>query len=232
MARLTRLNIPGQMHLVQQKASMSQGWKWTDEDSDVLAALLQDHCSRYQVLLHGYGVTQEAFTLLVTPQAERSLPQAMQAIARDFVRHINRNAGRSGTIWEGRYRSAVLDTVWVLDALALLSKSVAADEGSSTINKSSSYYAYAGHEPLPAYLSIPAAYWGLANTPFEREARFRAHVEALKTENLRLLEDSIRGGWALGERAFIASLQGMTERRLQPKSPGRPAKNPVTTVPI
>ena len=48
--------------------------------------------------------------LLVTPRHEDSLPRTMQALGRRYVRYVNTANGRIGTLWEGRYRAAPIDS--------------------------------------------------------------------------------------------------------------------------
>jgi putative transposase len=48
--------------------------------------------------------------LLVTPAAEDALPELMQSIGRRYVRHVNDTYGRTGTLWEGRYKACLVQT--------------------------------------------------------------------------------------------------------------------------
>ena len=50
------------------------------------------------------------FHLLATPSTADGLPQWMQAVGRRYVRYFNDRHGRSGTLWEGRYRSTLIQT--------------------------------------------------------------------------------------------------------------------------
>ncbi len=59
--------------------------------------------------------------LLLTPQTAQSLPQFMQSVGRTYVRTFNNRHGRSGTLWEGRYRATVLEAqAWLLPAMVVL----------------------------------------------------------------------------------------------------------------
>jgi putative transposase len=48
--------------------------------------------------------------LLLTPQKEGAMSTMMQAIGRSYVRLFNQLHGRTGTLWEGRYNSSVIDS--------------------------------------------------------------------------------------------------------------------------
>ena len=68
-------------------------------------------------------------------------------------------------------------------------------------------------------------YWGLGNTPFDREAAYKALFEqALTAEELHLVEDATLKGWVLGSEKFKASLAKSISRRVSPAKRGRPAK--------
>ena len=53
---------------------------------------------RYGAAVHAYVLMTNHVHLLVTPEAERSLPQLLQGMGRDYVQCINRQYGRTGTL--------------------------------------------------------------------------------------------------------------------------------------
>ena len=70
-------------------------------------------------------------------------------------------------------------------------------------------------------------FWALGNTPFEREAAYRALLSAgLSGRERDVLEQGVHKGWPLGSARFIDTLAGQTTRRLVPLKRGRPPKPP------
>jgi putative transposase len=147
----------------------------------------------------------------------------MQALGRVYVAGYNRRHGRSGTLWEGRFRAAVVEPgSTLLAAMRLIDALPAAEE--SRLHSSAAHRLGRQREPM---LTDPPEYWRLGNTPFEREAGWRTLlVQGLpKAEMARLRATALRGG-ALGSAAFVQALSLEIERPLQPQPRGRPRKTP------
>jgi putative transposase len=60
--------------------------------------------------IHAYVLMTNHVHLLVTPASEESLPRMVQSVGRRYVRYINDTYGRTGTLWEGRYKSCLVQT--------------------------------------------------------------------------------------------------------------------------
>ena len=79
------------------------------EDYQAFVDLLRQLAQTHLVAVHGFVLMPNHFHLLVTPQTEQGVPQLMQALGRSYVRYFNARHGRTGTLWEGRYRSTVVE---------------------------------------------------------------------------------------------------------------------------
>lgn len=229
MARLPRLSIPGALHHVVQKGNNREPIAHNDADRQTLLDTVFDHARRSAVDLHAYLLLDNQFHLLVTPPADNSLPLLMQGVGRQYVRGFNDRHQRSGTLWEGRYRSTVLQAeAHLLDAMVYLDLlpvqvGVAVQPAQYLW---SSYRHYTGVVPERRLVPHPV-YWGLGNTPFAREAAYAQRVQAgLSTAQTTAIESAVLHGWALGDDAFLAHLQQLTPRRLTRAKPGRPPRSP------
>lgn len=110
MARMPRLVIPGQpMHIVQ-RGNNRQATFFADEDYRYYLDALRIAIKEYPVKVHAYVLMTNHVHLVLTPEAEDALSRFMQSVGRRYVRYVNRVYKRSGTLWEGRYRSAVIDS--------------------------------------------------------------------------------------------------------------------------
>ena len=108
MARLPRLTLADLPHHVIQRGNNRQPIFVDRADHARLLALLADHAPRLGVALHAYVLMANHFHLLATPSTADGLPLLMQAVGRGYVRWFNDRHGRSGTLWEGRYRSTLI----------------------------------------------------------------------------------------------------------------------------
>jgi REP element-mobilizing transposase RayT len=110
MARLPRLTLPGYPHHVIQRGNNRQAIFASTADYQVLLDLLRDNAQKFGVAIHAYVLMSNHFHLLATPQTADGLPQMMQAVGRSYVRTFNNAQGRTGTLWEGRYRSTLIQS--------------------------------------------------------------------------------------------------------------------------
>src|SRR6478736_10131315 len=108
MARQPRLTVPGYAHHIIQRGNNRQAIFTTSADYELLLDLLHEHAARQQVALHAYVLMSNHFHLLATPETVEGIPQTMQAVGRRYVRHFNAKHGRTGTLWEGRYKSTLI----------------------------------------------------------------------------------------------------------------------------
>jgi putative transposase len=230
MARLPRLTIPGYPHLVLLTGHDARAVFDDDQDRDAWLAHLLRWLAPCRVRLHAYVLLPGQVRLLLTPEDPSGLPRLMQAVGRDYVRYFNRRHGRSGTLWEGRYRATVLQPDrYLLDCMALLDTApVTAGLAARALDYPwSSCAHYAGLRANPI-LTPPPAYWVLGDTPFAREAAYAVRIEAgVPKGQAEAIERAERGGWALGDAAFLTQLQRQAGRRVSPARAGRPRKQAV-----
>ncbi len=225
MARLPRLTLPGYPHHVIQRGNNRQAIFSTMADYQALLALLQEYATKFSVAIHAYVLMSNHFHLLVTPQTGDALPQMMQAVGRRYVRYFNARQKRSGTLWEGRYKSTLIQTErYLLACMAYIDLNPV--RGALVAQAAdypwSSYGHYAGLRSDPLITPHPLV-WELGNTPFAREASYAQLVQSgLNPVQQAALTTATLRGWALGEADFVADLQKRTQRRVARISAGRP----------
>lgn len=227
MARLGRLTLGGALHYVVQSGNNRQPVFADAEDYAAFLDALREAASRSGVAVHAYVLLDGRFELLLTPKDERGVPALMQALGRRYVRHFNDRHGRSGTLWEGRYRSALVEPEEFL--LACMAHLDLAPVRSGAVARAkdypwSSHAHYVGLRTDPAVTPQPLV-WRLGNTPFAREEAYGNLAAAgLDPGTQRQIEEALRGGWALGGARFIAEVEAATQRRSSPAKAGRPRK--------
>lgn len=225
MARLPRLTLPGYPHHIIQRGNNRQAIFATTADYQALLGLIDVHAKKFGVDVHAYVLMSNHFHLLATPQTDTGLPQMMQAVGRSYVRYFNDLQGRTGTLWEGRYRSTLIQTErYLLACMAYIDLNpVRAGLVTEAVDYPwSSHGLYVGVRQDKLIAPHPL-YWGLANTPFGREAAYADLVRAgISADQQAALTRSTLAGWALGEDDFVADLQKRTIRRVNKSKAGRP----------
>lgn len=229
MARLPRLILPGQLHYVRQR-SVDERLAWLDEtDRTYFLQLLQQASREYGLEIHAFVLLNSQFDLLCTPTQKTSLSKTLQWLSRRYVTVFNRKIGRSGALWQSRYRSAVLEEDWLIPALvALENLPRLMDLGGLTVQTIAYPWSSAQHHlglVNHTLLTDPRVYWSLGNTPYERQAAYKTLLEAgLSAARLEILNKAIETGWPLGSPAWLEALGQITPRRVLPSAAGRPKK--------
>lgn len=225
MARQARLTVPFYPHHVIQRGNDRQAICRDDVDRQKLLSLLTEHAQQFKVAVHAYVLMDNHFHLLLTPETAEGLPKMMQAVGRSYVRAFNTRHGRTGTLWEGRYRSSLIESeAYLLTCMAYIDLNpVRAGMVSEAAD-----YPWSSHRHLiglrnDRLVTAHALFWGLGNTPFAREAAYAQLVRAgIAVQHQSDLTRAALTGWALGSESFMAELTQSTQRRLAPAKPGRP----------
>jgi putative transposase len=229
MARLPRLTLPDHPHHVILRGNNRQDIFRDTTDHQRLLELLQIQAAELQVVVHAYVLMSNHLHLLVTPRHDKALPLMMQAVGRSYVRQFNQRHGRTGTLWEGRYRSTLLQTErYFLACMVYIDLNpVRAGMVMHAADYPWSSHAHYTGIRQDAWLTPHALYWGLGNTPFARELAYAQLVQAgIEQSHQHALTSATLTGWALGEDSFVAGLQKLTPRRVSKAVAGRPLKQP------
>ncbi|HYE41518.1 MAG TPA: transposase [Ramlibacter sp.] len=227
MARLPRLTVPGYPHHIIQRGNNRQAIFAGPQDYELLLALIDENARKQRVAVHGYVLMSNHFHLLATPETEDGIPQMMQAVGRRYVRNFNLRNARTGTLWEGRYRSTLIQAERHLLACMVymdLNPVRAGMVADPADYRWSSHAHYIGRRSDKVITPHPL-YWELGNTPFSRDEAYGTLVrQGVSDTQKQALTDSALRGWALGEPDYVADLQRRTARRLSRAQAGRPRR--------
>ena len=225
MARLPRLTLPGYPHHIIQRGNNRQVIFVDTQDFETMLALLTENAQKFAVAVHAYVLMDNHFHLLATPTTAEALPLMMQAVGRSYVRYFNNRHGRSGTLWEGRYRSTLIETErYLLACMVYIDLNpVRAGMVAQPADWRWSSHAHSLGLRADALVTPHALFWALGNTPFAREAAYGQLVQAgISASQQGALTDATLRGWALGEAGFVDELQKKSTRRVTKSKPGRP----------
>ena len=228
MARRPRWNLPGLTQLVGVRGNNGQPVFLDDADRLRWLDLARQEAKRLSVRVHAFSLLEDQAYWLVTPDEAGAVSQWMQSLGRHYVRVFNQRHQRTGTLWEGRYQTGViqperhlLDAMVYLDWLPVWKGLVAQPSDWPW----SSHRCAAGLE-TSKWLQFHPLLWGLGDTPFAREAAYAKRVAAgLSHDKRRDLADVARFGWALGDRDFLTQLEQRAQRPVQRRPAGRPSKS-------
>ncbi|MBK6614355.1 transposase [Ottowia sp.] len=227
MSRLPRLTLPGYPHHIVQRGNNRQAIFGDEADYQRLLDELKAQAAAHQVAVHAYVLMTNHLHLLVTPETADGVPLMMQGLGRAYVRYFNRRHDRSGTLWEGRYRSTLIEAErHLLACMAYIDLNpVRAGLAADPADYPWSSHAHGvGLRGDPLVTPHPL-YWALGNTPFARERAYADLVHAgLDAGQHTDLARAVHSGWALGGADFVRDLQRRAERRVVRAPRGRPPK--------
>ena len=216
MARLPRLALAGQAHWLSQQAHGTGPAFADDTDRRGYLAVLLDAARAEDVRLHAYALLATEMHLLASPSRAESLGRLMQAVGRRYVSAYPRRHGGSGTLWNGRFRCALVQAGEpLLDVLCLLD-GLSPEPGHTSL-------AHRATDERLALITDPPEYWSLGNTPFDRQARWHDRVaEGLPETTRQALLAAAHGGWVIGSADFRRQVAEETDRPAAPRPRGRP----------
>jgi len=229
MARLPRLTVPGHPHHVIQRGNNRQETFQDAADCERYLGYLAELAPQLGVAVHAYALMPNHVHLLVTPGEASALSRFMQALGRRYVAWFNRRHGRSGTLWEGRFRASVIESERYLFACSRyieMNPVRAGLVGDPAQYRWSSHAHHVGLRPESLIQEHPLV-WSLGNTPFERQAAYRRLFElAVEGEDVEAIRRAIQSGWAVGSESFVQQVRLSSDRRPTPGVRGRPRLRP------
>jgi putative transposase len=163
--------------------------------------------------------------LLMTPSTARGQSALMQNLGQRYVQYINRTYGRSGTLWEGRFRSCLVESARYVLACYRYIELNPVRAGLARRAEDyfwSSYRANAiGTDdrlavPHPEFLAL-----GIDEAR-RRRAYLGLFEEALETSVIRSIRDATNGGYPLASEAFRTGCPLPPGRKTVRGKPGRP----------
>ena len=174
-------------------------------DADYLAYLsyLRFFARRYHCSIHAYCLMTNHVHLLLTPHAADACALLMTYLSQCYVQRVNKKTGRSGTLWEGRFRSCLVASEhYVLACYRYIELNpVRAGMVSHPAEYPWSSYAANSQGRLDPMIGPHPAYVGLAENI---EHRLLAYGELLNAPlDVRLVEEirkATRGGYVVGSQ--------------------------------
>jgi putative transposase len=227
MARLGRYFLEGQPLHVIQRGNDRRAIFFAPEDYPRYRDWLIAAAGDYGCAIHAYVLMTNHVHLLVTPKTAESLPRAMQSLGRRYVRYINWTYRRTGTLWEGRYRAAPIDSeAYFLSCCRYIELNpVRARMASHPRDYPWSSYRAHAHGESDALISDHPLYRHLGRSATERQKAYRELFRAkLGDDVLDAIRTATNGGWALGDDTFKRQIAKALGRRVSPLPKGRPPK--------
>lgn len=225
MPRKSRFYLPDVPAHIVQRGNARQAVFFDLADRATYLDCLQEGTDRYGCILHAYVLMTNHVHLLLTPSSADSISRTIQHVGRTYVSHINRKYRRSGTLWEGRHKGALIHSEQYALACYRYIEMNPVRAGMVT-NPSeyrwSSYRANAFGESTDWIRPI-AEYMALGMNPEERQAAYRELFRLQLGANvLDEIRNCTQSGTPMGNRTFQDHVQTMLGRFVGHSRRGRP----------
>jgi len=228
MPRQPRYFLPGIPQHVITRGVDRQATFFENDDYALYKDALKRNADRYGCSIHAYVLMTNHVHLLLTPDSERSIPITMQGMGRDYVQRINERYGRTGTLWQGRYKACLVqDDLYLLHCQRYIELNpVRAGMVSDPADYPHSSYrrnALGSHDPV---ISPHTSYIELSDTDSVRRQHYRGLFESgLNRELIDEIRKTTNACRVLGNPTFTEQIETMLNRRVRPGKMGRPRKD-------
>ena len=223
MARLSRLCLPGIPQHIIQRGNNRQVCFGCEEDFAAYAFWLHEYSRKYHVAIHAWVFMTNHVHLLVTPETSDGVSKMMQALGRHYVRYFNFTYKRTGTLWEGRFKSCVVDAE---DYLLICHRYIELNPVRAGMVDSPADYAWSsymanGFGRKSKLVTSHAIYNELGDTVKQRLVAYRSlfdgHIDPMMLECIRQASNQ---SMALGNDKFKYEIENLSGRRVQPLKRG------------
>ncbi len=185
----------------------------------LLDALTEAECT-----LHAYVLMTNHVHLLLTPRRAVEVPNALISLGRRYVQHVNRKYERTGTLWDGRYKSSLIQSNRYLLACQRyieLNPVRAAIVRDPADYPWSSYRMHAFGQQDEIVTPHPL-YWALGRDGPERQAAYRKLFgEPSDPSHLDDIQLAVKQSQPVGDRQFLAAIEDAVGARREARPQGR-----------
>jgi putative transposase len=223
-ARLALPNVP--LHVIQ-RGNNRQACFFAEEDYRFYLQWLAEYAGTIGCRIHAYVLMTNHVHLLLSAERPGAVGALMKALGQRYVQYVNRTYRRSGTLWEGRFRSCLTQEESYLLACQRYIELNPVRAGMVTHPADyrwSSYRANGQGEP-DVVVRPHLAYTALGSDAASQQAAYRELFRFdLEPGLINEIRRATNGNYALGNKRFSDEVTAVLGRRVTPGRPGRPRK--------
>ena len=228
MARLPRISIPAYPHHIIQRGNNRQAIFFSDDDYRYYMECMRQAKIKHRCRLYAYVLMTNHVHLLVEPSQSMDLGGFMQSIGRRYVRYINQTYKRTGTLWEGRFKSALVSRD---EYLMMCSRYIEMNPVRAGMVKNPGNYRWSSYRsralgmPNVGLLDEDPWYTGLGTTAQEKQKAYQKWVESSTSDGeWDQIRIATQQGRVIGRQRFQKEIEEMLGRRIIGEMRGRPRK--------
>jgi putative transposase len=225
MSRKSRFHLPGIPQHVIQRGNNREPCFYAADDYQRYLVDLKEAADKNRCHIHAYVLMTNHVHILVTPFMGYGVSIMMQDLGRKYVRYINHTYKRTGTLWEGRFKSSLLDSsAYLITCMRYIELNpVRASMVENPLEYRWSSYGHNAHGNPDKMITPHPLYLALAESPAQRQFTYRelyrGHIE---DNEIHAIRDALNQELVLGRDDFKDKIAQMTQRQTRPGKSGRP----------
>ena len=228
MPRKARVILPGVPHHVVQRGHNRKAVFVQADDYHYYLDNLREWKLALGIKVYSFCLMTNHVHLVLEPGDDAaSVSKLMKQLAARQTRWVNKLEGRSGSLWEGRYKiSPIQRENYLLQCCRYVERNPVKAQMVQFVAQYqwSSYRARIG-QAESAWLDFDETYQALGATPAERQSRYRRFVdEEAHPSETTLIRQALSRNQLTGNAAFIDEIELRTGVRIENRGPGRPYK--------
>ena len=221
MPRRARLVVAGMpCHIIQRGHNKSACFL-ANSDFLLYLKILEDQADKTACIVHAYVLMTNHIHLLLTPEKTDSASMLMKHLNQRYVQYFNRKYDRSGSLWEGRFKSCITQTENYLLACYRYIEMNPVRAGMvehPSEYRWSSYCTNAGSK-YSSLVTPHESYLALGSTTSTRRENYKKLVsEYLDDETIDQIRDATSNNSVFGSRQFEKNIQTGTDPGTDPGS--------------
>jgi putative transposase len=228
MARKPRFNLKDHPQYIMQRGHNRLPCFFDEKDYGYFLDCLEKASRQYQCEVHAYCLLETEIHILATPRIQSGISQMMQSLGRRYVQYINHRYHRSGTLWEGRYKSSLIDSEGYLLTCYRYIESLAVDMGLAESVEKHEWSSYLNHaQGVESTLITEHSMFSQLGEDLENcQAQYRDLFQyEIDPGTKSHINDTLNLELVLGGDLFKSRIQNLVDRPVRPLKRGRPPKS-------
>jgi putative transposase len=228
MPRMARVVLPHYPHHVVQRGHNRQTIFAETADYGRYLETLREFKAEYGVKVYAYCLMTNHVHMLLAPQEPTGIGKLMKRLAGRQTRHHNRLEGRSGTLWEGRYKSSLVQRE---DYLMACCRYIELNPVRARMLANPEEYAWSScrirlGQDGANWLDHDPCYLALGVSEAERRHRYREFLRAaIPSGEWELIREALQRGQLTGNARFTEEIAAILGRRVERRGQGRPTRS-------
>jgi len=227
MARKPRIFVADLPYHVVQRGNNKNPIFFSEKDYLFFLTALREAKIKYPCLIYSYCLMPNHFHLLIQPKEKDNISLLLKLLGSKYVRYVNKVYGRSGTLWEGRFKCSVIDAEeYFLTCLRYIEMNPLR---AGLVNKIENYpwssYKCRAFGENDYLTDFDVWYSELSSRSFQRQLIYRCQFQGgLNNSGFDLIREMTGRGAVIGGETFKVKIEQLINQKIIIRKPGRPYK--------